>query len=210
ITSTSSPTAFNSFSTFALADQIGGGNILPIGLLNFDARADNSRVDLRWTTSSESNNSYFTIEKSQDAVNFSFLENVNTLAINGNSSTPLNYIAYDMSPNAGVTYYRLKQTDIDGNYTYSGIVSVNFDKKKAVSVYPNPTTGTVYISGLDAGQSSLAVEWLDVSGKSLVRETVAVQNGMVRLDTHFRNGVYFLKFMSSDGNFNMQNVIIMK
>ena len=210
ITSTSSPTAFNSFSTFALGDQIGGGNILPIGLLNFDAKADNSRVDLHWTTSSESNNSFFTIERSQDAINFSFLANVNTLAINGNSATPLSYIAFDMNPFGGVTYYRLKQTDIDGNYKYSGIVSVNFDKKKAVSVYPNPTTGTVYISGLDAAQNSLAVEWLDVSGKSLVRETVAVQNGLVRLDTHFRNGVYFLKFMSSDGNFNMQNVIIMK
>ena len=210
ITSTSSPTPFNSFSTFALADQIGGGNVLPVELLYFNAVADNSRVDLTWATSTESNNSYFTIEKSKDGVNFESAGTVGTKALNGNSSVQLNYVAYDPNPYAGLSYYRLKQTDLDGNSTYSATASVNFNKKQNIAIYPNPSTGTVYISGVDVNQSSLSVEWYDISGRLLVQETVSVQNGVARLDTHFRNGVYMLKFISADGTVSVHNVIIMK
>ena len=178
ITSTSSPTAFNSFSTFALADQIGGGNALPVQLLYFNAKADNNKVDLGWATSSESNNSYFTVEKSMDAVNFGFLQNVPTEAPNGNSSITLDYTAYDQNPYTGINYYRLKQTDLDGNSKYSGIVSVNFYKDQAIAVYPNPTTGTVYISGAGMSQGNMTFQWFDVSGRFLGQQTAPVLNGI--------------------------------
>jgi Secretion system C-terminal sorting domain len=209
VISTSAPSVFNSFSTFALADEVGGNNILPIGLLFFDAVADNNRVDLTWSTSSESNNSYFTIEKSQDGINFVFVQRVNTQAFNGNSNLPLSYSTEDMNPYTGLSYYRLKQTDLDGQSRYSRIDPVNFDQKKAISVYPNPTRGTVYISGVDISQTSLTVEWLDVSGRLLSSENVPAQGGIAVLNPHFNNGVYLLRFMSG-GSFRMQNIIIMK
>jgi hypothetical protein len=209
VTSTSAPSVFNSFSTFALANEVGGSNVLPIGLLYFDAVADNNRVDLTWGTSSESNNSYFTIEKSQDGINFEFVQRVNTLAFNGNSNLPLTYSAQDMNPYSGLSYYRLKQTDLDGKSTYSRIDPVNFDQKTAISIYPNPTRGTVYISGVEVSQTSITVEWLDVSGKLLSSENVPVQGGMAVLNPHFNNGVYLLRFMSG-GTFRMQSIIIMK
>jgi len=207
ITSTSSPTAFNSFSTFALGHKL---VILPILLLDFTARADNDRVDLGWTTSAESNNSYFTIERSKDGVNFGFLQKIGTEASNGNSNTALNYRAQDLNPYAGANFYRLKQTDLDGNSTYSSVTSVNFDKKQSLSVYPNPSRGALFISGADKSETSLKIEWFDISGRLLIQETIPAQSGAARLDVHVNNGVYLLKVISSDGTFKLQNVIIMK
>jgi len=209
ITSTSAPTAFNSFSTFALGDKIGGGNILPVGLLHFSAQPDNDKVDLGWTTSTESNNSYFTVERSKDGVNFEFLQRINSAALNGNSAIALNYTAQDVNPYTGVSFYRLRQTDLDGNSTYSTVVSVSFDKKLALSVYPNPSKGTLYISGA-VNETSLKVEWFDISGRALLQQIVPVQSGLATLNTQFNNGIYLLKIISSDGSFKLQNVIIMK
>ncbi len=210
VTSTSVPTAFNSFSTFALADQIGGGNILPVGLMNFHAKPDHSVVDLDWSTSSESNNSYFTIERSRDGMGFDSLQRVDSKAINGNSSTQLDYTSVDPNPYPGTSYYRLRQTDLDGKSAYSGIVSVNFDRAQSISVYPNPTSGTLYIGGLDLGMSTLNAEWFDLSGRLLAGETVAVSGGVAKLNARFNNGVYLLKIIGSDGTFKLVNVMIMK
>jgi hypothetical protein len=210
ISSTSIPSVFNSFSTFALADQIGGGNVLPVGLMNFHARPDHSVVDLGWSTSTESNNSYFTIERSRDGLGFDSLQRVNTEALNGNSSTELDYSSVDPNPYPGTSYYRLRQTDLDGKSSYSAIVSVNFDRTASPSVYPNPTSGALYIGGLDPGVTSMKAEWYDVSGKLLAGETVAVSGGVARLDARLTNGVYLLKFIASDGTFKLVNVMIMK
>ena len=210
LTSTSAPTAFNSFSTFALGDKIGGGNILPIGLLNFRALPDNDKVDLGWTTSTESNNNYFTVERSKDGINFEFVQNIPSAALNGTSSVPLNYTAQDYHPYTGVSFYRLRQTDLDGHSTWSSIVSVSLDKKNVLSVYPNPSKGTLYISGAGVSETSLKVEWYDLSGRSLLQQTVPVQGGLATLYTRFNNGAYLLKVTASDGSYTLQNVIIMK
>lgn len=209
ITSTSSPTAFNSFSTFALGNKIGGNNILPVGLLHFRALPDNNQVDLGWTTSTESNNSYFTVERSKDGVNFEAVRQISSAALNGNSSAPLNYTAQDPNPYAGISFYRLKQTDLDGNATYSVVISVSFDKKNVISAYPNPSKGTLYISGA-ANETSLKIEWFDISGRSLLQQIVPVQGGLAMLNTQFNNGIYLLKITASDGSVKLQNVIIMK
>jgi hypothetical protein len=210
ITSTSSPTAFNSFSTFTLANKIGGSNVLPIELLYFRAQPDNNRVDLQWATSTESNNSYFTIEKSKDGVSFDSLQKIATEAPNGNSSVELNYNTQDPNPYAGISYYRLKQTDLDGKQQYSAIVSVDFIKRQSLSIYPNPTRGSIYVTGVDPSETSLKAEWFDLSGKLLLQGTVSAQGGAAMLTTNFNNGVYLLRLISSDGTFTVHSVIVLK
>lgn len=101
--------------------------ILPITLLNFSGEQidDNNNV-LRWSTSSEINNDYFTLERSPDANHF---EEITTIAGAGNSNTILHYNHIDYISNKNNTnYYRLKQTDYDGNFTYSNtiVLSNNF------------------------------------------------------------------------------------
>jgi len=210
ITSTSSPTAFNSFSTFALADQIGGGNVLPIELLYFKALPDNNVVDLQWATSTESNNSYFTVEKSRDGVNFVTVEKVPTLAPDGNSAVQLDYTAQDPNPYSGVSYYRLVQTDLNGNEKYSSVVSVDFLQTQAVSVYPNPVRNVLNVTGLNVNVTSMQVQWFDLSGKLLSQGTTAVAGGMATLTVGFNNGYYLLKLIAPDGSVTVHNVIILK
>lgn len=210
IISISAPSNFNSFSTFALANISGGLNLLPVGLLYFDAKPNSDQVDIQWATSSEANNSYYTVERSRDGMRFMTLQKVNTKAKNGNSNITLNYTAEDANPYSGVSYYRLKQTDIDGNSRYSRVVAVTFAAGQTVSVYPNPTTGTVYVSGIDRSQSNMTFEWFDVSGKLLVRQSAPVNYGVARLDTYLGNGVYLLKYVTAGGSVKLQNVIIRK
>jgi len=210
ITSTSAPTAFNSFSYFALANRIGGGNILPVGLLYFHAKPDNGGVGLSWATTGESNNSYFTVERSRDGVNFEFVQKVATAAVNGNSDRQLNYTGFDARPYTGVSYYRLKQTDIDGHDKYSTIETVSFDQNLRLSVYPNPTRGQVFISGISSNQNTVKTEWYDAGGRLLSQESATVAGGTAILNPHFNNGIYWLKIITAEGHFTFQQVIIMK
>jgi hypothetical protein len=210
IVSTSSPSAFNSFSTFALADKIGGGNVLPTELLYFNAKPDNTQVDLTWATAMESNNSYFTVERSADGIVFDSVLRVGTLAPGGNSTLQLDYSAYDLTPLSGASFYRLKQTSLDGSTKYSGVVSVNFTHQANLSIYPNPSRGTVYVSGVPAGVSTIQVSWYDLGGKLLQQQTAAPQGGLLQLNTHFDNGDYILKLQSSDGTTTTRTVIMMK
>jgi len=91
VSSTSSPTAFTSFSTFTLGSKTTGWNSLPIELLSFNAVRKDSRINITWSTSTETNNDYFTIERSADAIHFTEIATVNTKAFNGNSLVKLDY-----------------------------------------------------------------------------------------------------------------------
>ena len=153
ITSTTSGTPFNSFSSFTLGSKNLGWNPLPIELLNFNALPNAKKVDLNWQTSTETNNKIFTIERSADGKNFVEITTVSSKAINGNSKTTLSYQTTDVSPLNGASYYRLKQTDYNGKYKYFNMVSIAFEPSKNItfSVYPNPNLGefTVDFSGIE-------------------------------------------------------------
>jgi hypothetical protein len=107
---------------------------LPIELLSFTASVQNSNVELNWITASENNNDYFTIERAADGINFT---SISTLNGAGNSAEMISYSAVDDRPFAGVSYYRLVQTDYDGKTSYSNIEAVEFNEY-SLAIYPNP------------------------------------------------------------------------
>ncbi|MCC6287098.1 MAG: hypothetical protein IT249_04375 [Chitinophagaceae bacterium] len=204
ITSTSTPTAFNSFSTFAIGFRV--ITVLPITLPEFTAKTNNNYVDLAWTTASEINNDFFSIERSNDGVNFELLQTVNTKAVNGNSKVNLYYTAQDRNPFNGRSYYRLKQTDLNGKYVYSKIAVVSFDKRQTVSIYPNPSVGSICISGLEGNTAK--AEWYDVSGRKVLVQSAAIQNGVAKFDTRLSNGIYLLKYTTEKNAPQAQQIII--
>ena len=208
IVSTSTPSAFNSFSTFALGTNL--RYVLPAKLLFFKGQLGTGGVDLTWATSMESNNSGFTVEKSRDGVDFTPLRWVPTKANGGNSVVRLDYSTVDAAPYAGVTYYRLVQTDIDGHLTYSDIVIVHTEETGPVSVYPNPSRGTLWISGLGSNLEKARAVIYDVSGKPVFEADVAVQGGMVKLDTRLNNGMYVLQLQIPGGSAVVRNIIILR
>ncbi|MEN7551030.1 T9SS type A sorting domain-containing protein [Rapidithrix thailandica] len=109
---------------------------LPITLLSFTAQWNSPLVSLKWTTAMEINNDFFSIEASGDGKEFYPVKNIGGA---GNSNQPINY-REELAPEPWpVTYYRLKQTDFDGTYSYSKVVSVS-RKDEGIVVYPNPAS----------------------------------------------------------------------
>jgi hypothetical protein len=90
------------------------------------------------------------------------------------------------------------------------VVAVNFTQQAALALYPNPSRGTVYVSGLPATTSTIQVAWYDLSGKLLLQQTATPQGGLLMLNTHFNNGDYILKLQSPDGTCTTRTVIMMK
>ncbi|MEM6726000.1 MAG: FG-GAP-like repeat-containing protein, partial [Bacteroidota bacterium] len=129
---------------------------LPIELTTFDARPVDQDVLLTWRTETELQNDYFTVEHSLDNRNWKTIAVVEGA---GNSSLPINYEAYDRQPFKGLNYYRLKQTDFDGAFTYSEIRSVRFNTLEAGewTLYPNPAKATLTLEsqGLETGPIQL-------------------------------------------------------
>jgi hypothetical protein len=97
---------------------------LPIELLFFNGYNNSDFVLLEWVSATESNNDYYTIEKSIDGFNWEYLETIDGA---GNSSIPLRYTCKDVNPNKGINYYRLKQTDYNGQSEYFQIIAVAHD-----------------------------------------------------------------------------------
>ena len=86
---------------------------LPIELLSFDGSKKDDYNLLKWTTASENNNDYFTIERSEDGENWKIIDIVDGT---GNSTSNINYSLIDDSHKNVINYYRLKQTDYDGKF----------------------------------------------------------------------------------------------
>lgn len=129
ITSTNKLT---SFSPFAIA-SLTADNPLPIKLLSFYAKYNTSQTTLYWITQSELNNEYFEVERSIDGSNFVSLGKINGAI---NSIVKNEYSFTDFLPLA-VCYYRIKQIDIDGNYSYSNIIYVNREYPETLNFYFN-------------------------------------------------------------------------
>jgi hypothetical protein len=116
---------------------------LPVTMLYFTAnKLGESESELKWATASEIDNDHFDIERSADAESW---EKIGEQKGAGTSSMQNNYSMIDQSPLSGVNYYRLKQVDVDGNFSYSDIAQVTFGEiqsqtqnQSALSVYPNP------------------------------------------------------------------------
>lgn len=140
---------------------------LPIELLDFNAKPANDIVDLSWVTGSEHGNDYFTVERSRDGGTF---EEVLLLSGAGNSAQQVHYEAQDPKPLDGVSYYRLRQTDLDGSSTWSPVVAVERRRAIGLSVYPNPLVGERFDLPADAVGSTLVI--LSASGAQLYTSIV--------------------------------------
>jgi hypothetical protein len=114
---------------------------LPISLLSFEGNCVDQFVILNWSTASEMNNDYFSIERSPDG---EIWQTIGKVTAAGNSSSQINYTLTDISPLKTISYYRLKQTDFNGNYKYEDIIRIapcNNGENKKITIYPNPSNG---------------------------------------------------------------------
>jgi len=159
-------TAFGSFTLGSTSTN----NPLPVELLSFEANLNKNKVDLKWITAAEVNNDYFTVERSLDARVWE-----ETIIVNGagNSNKTLMYFETDFFPITGISYYRLKQTDFDGEFLYSDIVTVKFETSEVVGgtliLYPNPVSveGTKNVNVINRFNSEVVVVLKDIIGREI-------------------------------------------
>jgi hypothetical protein len=143
---------------------------LPVTLVNFNAETSKSAVQLTWTTATQIENDYFSIERSADGSNWSV---INTVKGAGTSSALLNYSYTDANPVAGTSYYRLKQTDLDGKFTYSENKAVKFTGTTSISIFPVPNTGnTINFKGIAEPKNELIVV-RDAAGVAVYSTTLS-------------------------------------
>jgi hypothetical protein len=127
---------------FFMLGSGGGGFALPIVLQNFIGYPNNKGVTLEWSVLSEVNNDYFTIHKSIDCYHW---EELGRVPGNGNHNNRLDYSYTDESPIPGISYYRLTQTDYDGNYEIFNPISIII-KQDSKKVWK-----TINMSGQEVG-----------------------------------------------------------
>jgi Secretion system C-terminal sorting domain len=157
--------------------------LLPIELTSFFATSKENRVNLHWQTTSEINNHYFEIGHSQNGLNF---KSIGRKEGGGNSNALLDYhfVHKDVSP--GLHYYRLKQVDYDGKYSYSDIKSVEVKGEgNDVFIYPNPSTNIINVNGADGLNYTL----YDVVGRQV--NDGQISNNAISID-HLSTGMYYL------------------
>ena len=172
---------------------------LPVTLIDFTGFYNAGENHLEWQTATEINNDHFEVQRL--SANDDFIT-IGTVKGAGTSDVENSYSLNDPSPMPGNNYYRLKQVDVDGNFTYSDIISIEAPAKGGISVslYPNPTKNTVNIafSSLDAYTGVLTVT--DIVGKVVYQSDIMLGTGttITRLDmSGYEQGQYFVKLSTS-------------
>jgi hypothetical protein len=198
---TSNTITWDSLTTFSDFSAAGNGAPLPIELLSFDAQAVGNTVLVNWTTASEINNDYFTVERSTDAVNFA---SIGTVDGAGNSNGSISYQFVDVQPLQGVSYYRLRQTDFNGTTEVFDPAAVNFNASTAqgVSMFPNPAIDYAHVMLQSDASGNGSIRITDLSGRLVVEQNVSIKTGVqpFTLDTRNLNmGHYLVTVTMADG-----------
>lgn len=181
-----------SFSPWALS---GNNSPLPIELLNFTAKVnEDENVDLYWETASETSNDYFAIQRSNDGMSFS---EIGRVAGAGNShQTLLKYTYLDKDPWNGRSYYRLKQTDLNGTYKFSEIRTVEVEPEMTLTAFPNPVVNDSFLLDFHTrSESPTFITLYDRTGKIIFSDVVqpGVSTHEVNLSPNPSSGVYMLR-----------------
>jgi hypothetical protein len=162
--------------------------------MSFDVKKEQDYGLLMWSTASEHNNKGFSIEKSIDGIQWSILDFVGTKANNGNSQEKLDYQYKDANPFSGISYYRLKQEDIDGKFDYSPVRQLVYYKNDNFVIYPNPARQQISITGIEAGTE---IRLLDYTGR-LISSKTAHQGANVISLQGVSAGTYLLQFVQDN------------
>ena len=163
-------------------------SILPVKMVSFTTREEGKKVKLNWQTATETDNDYFTVERSTNQDNWTAIKKVKGA---GNSTDLNSYEATDDSPVSGTSYYRIRQTDFNGNTTFSETRSVRIESHRgSVSVFPVPNTGNrITLNGINEYRNQ---ELSVINAAGAMVHTTGLTNATVELPA-MSKGVYFLR-----------------
>jgi hypothetical protein len=181
-----------------------GNFVLPVTLVNFKGERIGAINKLSWQTETEANNSGFELQRSADGINFSKLSFVATKADNGYSNATLSYSYNDENPLRGNNYYRLKQVDKDGKYSYSTVVLLRSKATEITlsSVYPNPAQNELNLVITSPSSEKVTIVVTDLSGKVIMQQAaqLVIGDNQQQLKVQsLASGTYIIKAVCSSG-----------
>jgi hypothetical protein len=180
--------------------NLAGPITLPIELLSFTGENAGAINQLKWVTKTETNNDYFTVERSFDGENFVILDKIKGA---GNSTFSISYYYVDRAPLNGTNYYRLKQTDFNGESHYSEPIAIDSYSTKSfelLSIYPNPAKNEINIKIATQETISAKLSISDVWGRIILEKEVVVEKGTTIFREDLSEGVpgfYFINFVDT-------------
>ena len=183
---------------------------LPITLLSFEAAPyGDRRVRLQWTTVEEINNAFFTVERSADGINYEALAQLDGA---GTSTEIRAYQYIDQEPVNGNSFYRLKQTDFNGEFEYSWVARVYMEPNQALTLrfYPNPVYGgeDLHVEIIGMGQGTVGL--YDMQGKRMTEITASGNTTLVFKTGGMPAGLYLLKLYDQERGINLTRKVLLR
>ena len=181
-------------------------SVLPVELIGLSGQTYERNNELTWTTASETNNDYFTIEKSIDGIHY---DKIGEVEGNGNSSSIKAYSFNDFEINSILVYYKLTQVDFDGTKEEVGTLKMTRELNNAFS-YPNPANDELNFTFNATYDGDIIIEYIDIQGKS-ISENVTINANRSFKSTVFQtlsSGLYFTRI--SENGTVIQSMKIVK
>lgn len=181
---------------------------LPVTLTYFRAvLEENKQVLLRWETASESNSSHFVVERSADALNYHEIAN---LPAQGNSLEVSQYTFTDVTPLAGVNYYRLRQVDMDDAFvTYRPVAVWTEESGTASGLYPNPMLGRVFFLKMEnLAQASVMVFRVDGRMVDVTKIDMSPNISQLTINEVLDDGIYFVHIRSEEATLMRYKLVV--
>ena len=197
---------FNSgFSGFGLSDFTVGGGALPVSLVNFSGKHTSEGNLLSWETSSEINNNHFVIEKTFNGRNF---EEIGQVLGNRTTALTNQYRFLETQIANGISYYRLKQVDLDGKYAYSSIIAIDTKNAGELKFFPNPVQSQLTMELPDLSLKVVNVQIVNSSGQQMfLQKNTKTNNGKVVIDvSKLPAGIYQIILSAEGTSYNVSVV----
>jgi hypothetical protein len=182
--------------------------LLPVQWLGFEAWKSGKMAELQWLTAEEYNIESYEVERSADGRSFQRLGEVYPQAT---GSAVHSYSFMDMSPLAGINYYRIRQKDIDGRFSYSSIRSLTFNEAAwGWSVFPNPAKDDfqVILQGEVEGLATLKL--LNPTGQVIFNQAYDLQGRILRVDVSGSAPGLYTLVLETPGRTEATKVMIMR
>jgi hypothetical protein len=177
-----------SFSDWAISFN-NQNETLPVSLVMFSAkRISPSKIEILWTTESELNNDFFVLQKS---FNPNFFKDIAIIPGAGNSNQKIDYKYTDFDSEGKIIYYRLKQVDLDGSYSYSKIISVN-PSDNELEIIAFYQFNKIFINNLPKENSTYNISIYNSLGQVLENFNVLSDFNNLEINKYLPEGIYFL------------------
>ena len=150
---------------------------LPVSWTSFNVVPEQTSIQVIWSTASQKNSTFFTVEKSSDGIYWFAIDTIPGMA---SSVSIQQYSIIDHNPGSGIVYYKIKQSDYNGTSSYTGVLSAQLSGGDTFSIFPNPISGikdALYLMTGLTESTDLTIRITDISGKLILSDTQTIESG---------------------------------